>query len=147
MKKNKKILKIYILSFLILIIACDKKEKFINDPKDISIATDLTTNFYNDLDNFDTLKISKYLSKEIDNEKFNNGIVDLIKKGGQRLKVDVNRVETNTEIFNRNKNSTYNIEVISKYEKLTAIEILSFIQSENSQFELVGFSSDLKQNN
>ena len=144
MKTINSIKLIFISNLLFLILSCDRRENFINAPEDVAFAKKIATDFYKDLDKLDTTKIATYLSSEINKSEFNKGIYSLIEKRGQFLNVDVNRVETKTEVVNNKKHSTYNLEIIVKYEKLTAIEILSFSKEENSSVKLDGYSSELK---
>lgn len=144
MKNYSIFLKLSILGFIILNIACDRREIINNDPKEINVAKNFATSFYKDLDKFDTIKISKYLSNNINKEEFNKALVNLYNHGGNRLKVNLNKIETITEIFNKEKTTTYNIEFIVKYEKLTAIETLSFFKKDNSQMELTSYSFESK---
>jgi hypothetical protein len=135
---------IFISIILFLILSCDRRENFINAPEDVAFAKKIATDFYKDLDKLDTIKIATYLSSEINKSEFNKGIYSLIDKGGQRVNVDVNKIETKIEVINNEKYSTYNIEVTAKYEKLTAIETLSFFKETTIPIKLVSYSSELK---
>src|SRR5690606_28647764 len=75
---------------LILILSwCARNENIINAPEDVAVAKELASNSYNDLDKSDATKISGYMDSKLDKTAVIKGIIGLVKKGGQGIKVDV----------------------------------------------------------
>lgn len=137
-----KILGCVYFGFIInMFISCQTKETVKNSSKDIEEAKILTQNFYKKIIDGDTTAIYK----EIDSSYINLSELKLIfKKNYQEFglinRVDVNRVETENNIFNDSESSIiYKIELSVYYDKSVNVETIGFIKKDSFDAKLFSY--------
>jgi hypothetical protein len=124
-----------------MFISCQTKETVKNSTKDIEEAKILTQNFYKKIIDGDTTRIYE----KIDSSYINlNELKLILKKNHEEFglinRVDINRVETENNIFNDNEFSIiYKIELSVYYDKSVNIETIGFIKKDSLDTKLFSY--------
>jgi hypothetical protein len=118
-------------NFLILItsvciLSCNKTTRINNSEEDVKTATELTTKFYKELSDLDTLKIYDYLDESILVKDLSKLINKNIKDYGSLQKVDIKNTKTTNITVNDKNEIDYTVETEVIYEKSKNIETISF---------------------
>lgn len=119
--------KVYLLFILISIYSCEQIVTKENDKQDIELANKVSTNFYNQIIENDTLSIFNKLDSSINKDEFAELINANKKDFGNILKVDIVKTNTIRVVKNNMTNLDYKIELNVEYEKNECTEYLMYI--------------------